>query len=65
MSNNSVFAAFIHYALRAHSIPLPASAWEKHGLTPDEITQGAMGLDLESKDIPLYITEHYGEDKLT
>ena len=65
LSNNSVFAAFIHYALRAHSIPLPASAWEKHGLTPDEITQGAMGLDLESKDIPLYITEHYGENKDT
>ena len=65
LSNNSVFAAFIHYALRGHSIPLPASAWEKHGLTPDEITQGAMGLDLESKDIPLYITEHYGENKDT
>jgi len=65
LSNNSVFASFIHYALRGHSIPLPASAWEKHGLTPDEITQGAMGLDLESKDIPLYITEHYGENKDT
>jgi|TARA_B100000035_G_scaffold211741_1_gene181369 hypothetical protein len=65
LSNNSVFAAFIHYALRAHSMPLPESAWKKHNLSPDEITQGAMGLDLEVKDIPLYISEHYGDDKNT
>jgi len=65
LSNDSVFVAFIHYALRSHNIPLPSSAWEKHNLSPDEITQGAMGLDLESKDIPLYITEHYGDGKDT
>tara|TARA_R100000995_G_scaffold75614_1_gene45001 strand:+ start:231 stop:2783 length:2553 start_codon:yes stop_codon:yes gene_type:complete len=65
LSNDSVYAAFIHYALRAHNVPLPSEAWEKHGLLPDEITQGAMGLDLESKDIPLYISEHYGENKDT
>jgi hypothetical protein len=65
LSNDSVYAAFVHYALRAHNIPLPSAAWEKHNLRPDEITQGAMGLDLESKDIPLYISEHYGENKDT
>ena len=65
LSNSSVFAAFIHYALRKHSLPIPASAWKKHGLKPDEITQNANGLDLELKDIPLYISEHYGEDKDT
>ena len=32
-------------------------------LKPDEISQGAMGLDLEVKDIPIYITEHYGDEK--
>tara|TARA_R110002012_G_scaffold12877_5_gene56518 strand:- start:472 stop:3018 length:2547 start_codon:yes stop_codon:yes gene_type:complete len=65
LNNSSVFAAFIHYALRKHSLPIPASAWKKHGLKPDEITQNANGLDLEMKDIPLYISEHYGEDKDT
>lgn len=64
-TNSSVLMAFIHYALRKHSLPIPASAWEKKGFKPDEITQNANGLDLELKDIPLYIIEHYGEGKDT
>jgi len=59
----STFAAFIHYALRSHANPIPKKAWEKNNLKPDEISQGSMGLDLEEKDIPLYIIEHYGDDK--
>ena len=65
LDNTGIFAIFIHYALRGHSIPLPSKAWEKHNLKSDEITQGAMGLDLELEDIPLYISEHYGEGKDT
>ena len=38
-------------------------SWKKHGHDPDEITEGAEGLDLNSKDIPLYIIEHYGDDQ--
>ena len=62
LENDAVFAAFIHYALRSHPNPIPEKAWKKHDLKPDEISQGAMGLDLEVKDIPLYITEHYGDE---
>ena len=63
LDDKATFAAFIHYALRSHSNPLPKKAWEESKLKPDEITQGYMGLDLEEKDIPLYIIEHYGDDK--
>ena len=58
-----VFASFIHYALRSHANTLPKKAWEEAKLKPDEITQDAMGLDIEVKDIPLYIIEHYGDGK--
>ena len=63
LEDKATFAAFIHYALRSHSNPIPKKAWQENGLKPDEITQGYMGLDLEDKDIPLYIIEHYGDDK--
>ena len=53
---------FIHYALRSHAHSLDRKAWERNDIKPDEITEGAIGLDLELKDIPLYITEHYGDD---
>jgi len=65
LENDSIFVAFIHYALRSHSNPLPNKLLEDNGLKPDEITVGEMGLDLEAEDIPLYITEHYGDDKDT
>ena len=58
----TLFAQFIHYALRNHSHSIPESAWEKHDLEPDTITEGAKGLDLQVSDIPLYIIEHYGDD---
>ena len=58
----SVYAMFIHYALRSHAHALDRKVWERNDIKPDEITEGAIGLDLELKDIPLYITEHYGDD---
>ena len=58
----SVYAMFIHYALRSHTHALDRKSWENNDIKPDEITEGATGLDLELKDIPLYLTEHYGDD---
>lgn len=65
LDDEAVFAAFIHYALRSHANTLPKKAWEEAKLKPDEITQNSIGLDIEVKDIPLYIIEHYGDDKDT
>jgi len=65
LENDSLFITFIHYALRSHSNSLPDKLLDKHGFKPDEITMGVPGLDLEPKDIPLYISEHYGDDKDT
>ena len=65
LKDDSVFMAFIHFALRSHSNALPDKMLESNGLNPDEITDGEMGLDLKPEDIPLYITEHYGDDKDT
>jgi len=62
VKNPSVYAMFIHYALRAHAHSIKEEAWKAHDLKPDEITQGAKGLDLKLEDIPLYITEHYGDN---
>ncbi len=63
LNDEAVFASFIHYAMRSHSSALPKKAWEESELKPDEITDGANGLDISPKDIPLYIIEHYGDDK--
>ena len=63
LENKHTFAAFIHYAMRSHSNAIPEKAWQKYKLPADELTQGFMGLDLEERDIPLYITEHYGNDE--
>jgi hypothetical protein len=65
LEDDAIYASFVHYALRSHNVPLPEKAWDKQGLKADTITQGAMGLDLETKDIPIYISEHYGENKDT
>ena len=62
LKDEAVLASFIHYALRSHANTIPDKAWEEHDLKPDKISQGSMGLDLEIKDIPLYITEHYGDE---
>jgi hypothetical protein len=63
LKQKHIFAAFIHYALRSHSNALPEKAWQKYKLPADKITHGFMGLDLEESDIPIYITEHYGNDE--
>ena len=57
-----IYAMFIHYALRAHTHSIKEEAWEAHDLKPDDITEGAKGLDLKLEDIPLYLIEHYGDD---
>jgi len=58
-----IYAMFIHYAIRSHTHSIKSAAWEKHELKPDNLTNGAMGLDLSIKDVPLYIIEHYGDGK--
>ena len=62
MKNESMLLAFIHYAVRSHTNTIPDKSWKEHNLKPDEITQGYMGLDLEPKDVPIYIIEHYGDE---
>jgi hypothetical protein len=62
MKNESMLLAFIHYAVRSHTNPIPDKSWNAHNLQPDNITQGYMGLDLEPKDVPIYIIEHYGDE---
>jgi len=61
----TIYAMFIHYALRTHAHSIPSASWEAKDLRPDAITEGAMGLDLRMGDIPIYIIEHYGDDKDT
>jgi len=65
VSEPSIYAMFIHYALRTHAHSISAAAWEKHGINIGNISEGAMGLDLRLDDIPIYIIEHYGDDKDT
>ena len=62
LKNESVLLSFVHYAIRSHANPIPEKSWKAHGLKPDEITQGYMGLDLEPDDVSLYIIEHYGDE---
>ena len=60
-----IYAKFVHYALRSHNASIPEEAWIEQDLPPDTITDGVAGLDLAVSDIPLYIIEHYGDDKDT
>ena len=62
LDSERLLIAFIHYALRSHSKPLPDKIWEEYNMEPDEVTAGSMGLDLELEDIPTYIIEHYGAE---
>ena len=62
LKNESMLLAFIHYAVRSHANTIPEKSWKAHDMKPDEITQGYMGLDLEPKDVPIYIIEHYGNE---
>ena len=65
MENESLFAKFIHWAIRNHDKSLGDSAWEKHKLEPDTITEGFKGLNLVEKDVIDFIVEHYGDNKDT
>ena len=63
MENKEVFAVFMHWALRNNKNALSNEVWEKYLPKGDQITDGYLGLDLHSKDIPPYIIEHYGHEK--
>jgi hypothetical protein len=65
MSNKNLLASFLHWAMRKGKNALPLRVWENYLPKGDQITDGYDGLDLHSKDIPLYIMEHYGEKKDT
>jgi len=63
MGDSGVMIKFIHYALRTDDETLPDKLYDIKDIDPDDITVGLKGLDLDPKDIPLYITEHYGDGK--
>ena len=65
LKDKGLLSTFIHWAMRSSKNTLPIEVWEKYLPKGDEITEGYEGLDLHSKDIPLYITEHYGDEKNT
>jgi len=65
MADKGLLASFIHWAMRKEKNALPIEVWEKYLPKGDIITDGYAGLDLHSKDIPLYIMEHYGDKKNT
>ena len=63
LDNPESMVKFVHYALRDDNKALPESILAVKGMQADTITEGLMGLDLESEDIALYIIEHYGDGK--
>jgi len=63
LTDSGVMIKFIHYALRSDDEILPDELYSIKDIEPDDITVGLKGLDLDPKDIPLYITEHYGDGK--
>jgi len=63
LSDIGMMVKFIHYAIRSDDKALSGKFYESKELQPDEITNGLDGLDLEVDDVPLYIIEHYGDDK--
>ena len=65
MADKGLLASFVHWAMRKEKNALPIEVWEKYLPKGDTITDGYAGLDLHSKDIPLYIMEHYGDKKNT
>ena len=54
---------FVHYAMRADEKALPKERYAVKDISPDDITDGLKGLDLEEGDIALYIIEQYGDGK--
>ena len=65
LADESIFAKFIHWAIRSHDKSLIDGAWEKHELEPDTITEGFKGLNLAKNDVIDFIVEHYGDGKDT
>ena len=63
LDNPESMVKFVHYALRDDNKALPESILAVKGMQADTITEGLVGLDLESEDIALYIIEHYGDGK--
>ncbi|MAD48281.1 MAG: hypothetical protein CMQ53_02895 [Gammaproteobacteria bacterium] len=63
LDNPESMVKFVHYALRDDNKALSDEIYSVKGMQPDTITEGLMGLDIESDDIPLYIIEHYGDGK--
>ena len=54
---------FVHYAMRADKKPYLKERYAVKDISPDDITDGLKGLDLEEGDIALYIIEQYGDGK--
>ena len=65
MEDESLFAKFIHWAIRIHDKELSEDAWKEHDIEPDTISAGVKGLNLEEKDVVDFIVEHYGDGKDT
>jgi len=63
LSNVDVFMKFIHYAIRNGDDALPSKLYNELEYQGDEITDGLEGLDLALNDVPLFVIEHYGDDK--
>jgi hypothetical protein len=63
LDDDDIMLYFYHYALRTSTEPLSNEFYAILDAKPDTITDGVKGLDLEVDDIPLYIVEHYGDDK--
>ena len=63
LTNVDTFIKFIHYAIRSGDDALPSKLYNKLEYQEDAITDGLEGLDLSLDDVPLFIIEHYGDDK--
>ena len=65
MKDSTLFAQFIHWATRNTKFALKDEEWAAKDLTPDEISEGWAGLDLQSEDLVAFIATHYGDDEDT
>ena len=63
LTDRSTFAKFIHYAIRSDDDALSEDSYKSIEFQADDITDGLEGLDLQVKDVPLFIIEHYGDNK--
>lgn len=63
MNDTGIMVKFIHYALRSDEEVLPDELYAIKDIEPDDLTVGLKGMDLDPKDITLYITEHYADGK--